>query len=317
MLYSVIHTTSYDYDEAITYCHNIAILKPRDFLGQQLVDYSLEIQPFPFYLEEDIDFFNNTISRFSIEQSHNKLVVTATSLVERNFDLQPNIFTSETCKKTTIKDALNELKKGTEETLSVHEFTLDSQFIKSISSEIKKYAEVSLKPERTIFEATNELMERIFKDFTFDSNFSTIATPLEEVMKAKKGVCQDFAQIGIACLRSVGLPARYVSGYIETLPPPGKEKLVGTDASHAWFSVYIPKFGWVDFDPTNNQIPKNQHITVSYGRDYYDVPPLKGVLYGSRNSKMKVSVDIRPAKNANHQQQNQQQQQQQQQQQYQ
>ena len=110
MLYSVIHTTSYDYDEAITYCHNIAILKPRDFLGQQLVDYSLEIQPFPSYLEDDIDFFNNTISRFSIEQSHNKLVVTATSLVERNFDLQPNIFTSETCKKTTIKDALNELK---------------------------------------------------------------------------------------------------------------------------------------------------------------------------------------------------------------
>ncbi|MGC1203710.1 MAG: transglutaminase family protein, partial [Flavobacteriaceae bacterium] len=121
------------------------------------------------------------------------------------------------------------------------------------------------------------------------------ATPIHEVMKNKKGVCQDFAQIGIACLRSVGIPARYVSGYIETLPPPGKEKLIGTDASHAWFSMYIPKFGWIDFDPTNNQIPKNQHIIVAHGRDYYDVPPLKGVIYSSGQNKMKVEVDIRPA----------------------
>jgi transglutaminase-like putative cysteine protease len=308
MLFSVIHTTSYDYDEAITYCHNIANLKPRDFLGQHLVDYSLEVHPFPSYIEEDIDYFNNTISRFSIDHSHNKLVVTATSIVERNFDLQANIYTSEICKTTTVRDVLSAIKKGSEEMLRVQEFTLDSQFIKSVSSQINKYAEVSLKPDKPIFEATNELMQRIFKDFTFDSHFSTIATPLDEVMKAKKGVCQDFAQIGIACLRSIGLPARYVSGYIETLPPPGKEKLVGTDASHAWFSVYIPKFGWVDFDPTNNQIPKNQHITVSYGRDYYDVPPLKGVLYGSGNSKMKVSVDIRPVKQKTQQQQQQQQQ---------
>jgi len=307
MLFTVIHTTSYDYDEAITYCHNIAILKPRNFVGQKLIDYSLEISPLPSYLEEDIDFFDNTVTRFSIEQPHKKLVITAKSNVERNFELQPDIFNSEVCEKTTVEDVLKELKKGTKEMLKVHEFTLDSQFIKHISKEIKKYAEVSFTPERAVFEATNELMQRIFKDFTFDSNFSTIATPLEKVMKAKKGVCQDFAQIAIACLRSIGLPARYVSGYIETLPPPGKEKLVGTDASHAWFSVYIPNFGWVDFDPTNNQIPKNQHITVSYGRDYYDVPPLKGVLYGSGNSKMKVSVDIRPTK-INKQQQQQQQQ---------
>jgi len=295
MLFKIIHTTTYNYDGTITYCHNIANLKPRNFLGQQLVTYSLDVQPTPSYIEENLDFFHNTVCRFSIEQPHTKLTVTARSTVDRNFDLQPNIYTSDVCKKTTVIDVINELKKGTEEMLAVDEFKLDSQFIKSISSEIKAYAEVSLPPERNVFEGTNELMERIFKDFTFDSQFSTIATPLDEVMKAKKGVCQDFAQIGIACLRSVGLPARYVSGYIETLPPPGKEKLVGTDASHAWFSVYIPKFGWVDFDPTNNQIPKNQHITVSYGRDYYDVPPLKGVIYGSGNSKMKVSVDIRPA----------------------
>jgi len=295
MLFKVIHTTAYDYDEAITYCHNIANLKPRNFLGQNLVEYSLEVQPTPSYIEESQDFFNNTICRFSIEQPHKKLIVTATSIVERNFSLQPDIYTSEICKNTTVKDTLDALKTGTEEMLAVDQFKLDSKFINNISSEIKEYAEVSLQPDRNLFEATNELMQRIFKEFSFDSNFSTIATPLDEVMKAKKGVCQDFAQIGIACLRSLGLPARYVSGYIETLPPPGKEKLVGTDASHAWFSVYIPKFGWVDFDPTNNQIPKDQHIIVSYGRDYYDVPPLKGVIYGAGNSKMKVSVDIRPA----------------------
>ncbi|TXD50322.1 MULTISPECIES: transglutaminase N-terminal domain-containing protein [unclassified Polaribacter] len=296
MLFSVIHKTAYNYEGSVTYCHNIAYLKPKEFIGQKLVDYRLEITPTPTYIEEDLDFFGNTVIRFSIDEPHKELIVTAISKVERSFDLEADVFSSEICKNTTVKKALEIIKNGDEEILKVYDFILDSQFITTISDEITSYAKQSLKPESSLFEATKELMERIFKDFKFDAEFSTIATPLDEVMKEKKGVCQDFAQIGIACLRSIGLPARYVSGYIETLPPPGKEKLVGTDASHAWFSVYIPHFGWVDFDPTNNQIPKNQHITVSYGRDYYDVPPLKGVLYGSGGSKMKVSVDIRPAK---------------------
>ena len=180
------------------------------------------------------------------------------------------------------------------EILEVKQFILDSILISKITDDIRAYAQVSFKANRSVFEASFELMQRIYTDFKFDSKFSNVATPLTEVMKAKKGVCQDFAQIAIACVRSIGLPARYVSGYIETLPPPGKEKLIGSDASHAWFSAYIPKFGWIDFDPTNNQIPKNQHITVSYGRDYYDVAPLKGVIYSNGENKMKVSVDIRP-----------------------
>jgi len=298
MLFSVIHKTSYTYEGSVTYCHNVANLKPRSFPGQKLVNYRLEVTPKPSYLEEGLDFYGNTITRFSIDMPHNELIVSAISQVERNCDLEASIFSSEIGKKTTVQEALEKINKGSEEILNIFQFTLDSQFITSISKEISAYAKQSLKPDVPVFEATKDLMERIYKDFTFDAEFSTIATPLDEVMSARKGVCQDFAQIGIACLRSVGLPARYVSGYIETLPPPGKVKLVGTDASHAWFSVYIPNFGWVDFDPTNNQIPKNQHITVSYGRDYYDVPPLKGVLYGSGSSKMKVSVDIRPAKEA-------------------
>ncbi|GAA4232029.1 transglutaminase family protein [Postechiella marina] len=295
MLFSIIHTTSYKYNNNVTYCHNIANLKPKSFIGQDLVKHTLEITPNPSSLHEDSDFFKNSITRFSIQQQHKELIVTAKSLVERNYGLQPDIYTSKACQETTLNDALAALKTLDAEVLDVRQFVLDSVLINKISDDIHQYAIKSFKPDRSVFEAANELMERIFNEFKFDPKFSTVATPIDEVMKEKKGVCQDFAQIAIACIRSVGLPARYVSGYIETLPPPGKEKLVGTDASHAWFSVYIPSFGWVDFDPTNNQIPKDQHIIVAYGRDYYDLPPLKGVIFGSGNSKMSVSVDIRPA----------------------
>lgn len=296
MIFTIIHTTSYKYEDFVTYCHNVANLKPRTFLGQKLLDYKLEITPTPSNKNESADFFKNDVTRFSIQKQHKELIVSAKSLVERDYTLQPDIYASKDSLQISLKEALLELKSLNAQILEVRQFILDSTLIFKISDVIYQYALVSFKPERSVFEATNELMKRIFTDFKFDPKFSTVTTPIDEVMKEKKGVCQDFAQVAIACLRSVGLPARYVSGYIETLPPPGKEKLVGTDASHAWFSVYIPKFGWVDFDPTNNLIPKNQHIVVAYGRDYFDLPPLKGIIYGSGNSKMHVSVDIRPAK---------------------
>lgn len=295
MIFSIIHKTIYKYDNNVTYCHNLAILKPKFFNGQNVLEYNLSITPKPTVLKENIDFFGNSVTHFSIEKQHKELIVTAVSKVDRSYKLQKNDFTSEECKSITLKEALLKLNSLEPEIINAKQFLLDSVLIKNISSTIHDYAKVSFKKDRSVFEATNELMKRIFTEFKFDSTFSTIATPIQEVMEAKKGVCQDFAQVAIACVRSMGLPARYVSGYIETLPPPGKEKLVGTDASHAWFSVYIPDFGWVDFDPTNNQIPKDQHIVISYGRDYYDVPPLKGVIYGSGKSIMEVSVDIRPA----------------------
>ncbi|MBP0905325.1 transglutaminase N-terminal domain-containing protein [Mariniflexile gromovii] len=295
MEFTVSHTTSYEYESGVTFCHNIATLKPKSIVGQTLLDYQLIISPTPAEITERLDFFGNTITRFSIQQHHTELKVTALSKILRDSSLQPDIESSATGKTITLETALESLKTNSPEHIDEKQFILESIFIAKISPEMKAYAEVSFKPNRPIFEAAYELMQRIYTEFEFDSEFSTIATPLHEVMKEKKGVCQDFAQIAIACVRSIGLPARYVSGYIETLPPPGKEKLVGTDASHAWFSVYIPTFGWVDFDPTNNQIPKNQHITVSWGRDYYDVPPLKGVIYSTGKNKMKVAVDIRPA----------------------
>lgn len=296
MIFSIIHTTSYKYDNNVTYCHNLANLKPKDFLGQKVLDYQLEITPKPTVTSDNSDFFGNTVTHFSIEKQHKELIVTARSKVERSFELQKNILHFSVCKELTLETALEKLNTLDEDIINARQFLLDSVLINKISPEIEAYAKVSFKKDRSVFDAAQELMKRIFTDFKFDANFSTVATPIDEVMKAKKGVCQDFAQVAIACVRSIGLPARYVSGYIETLPPPGKEKLVGTDASHAWFSVFIPGFGWVDFDPTNNQIPKNQHIIISYGRDYFDVPPLKGVIYGSGNSIMDVSVDIRPAK---------------------
>ena len=295
MVFNISHTTSYNYDSGVTFCHNIATLKPKDLLGQQLLDYSLDISPTPTEISERLDFFGNIVTRFSIQQHHKELKVTAISKVLRDYTLQPDIYQSVDGQKITLDQALSELKSIDPEILKIKQFVFESILIANITPEIKAYASLSFKPNRSIFEATFELMQRIYTDFEFDPEFTNVATPIQDVMKEKKGVCQDFAQIAIACLRSVGLPARYISGYIETLPPPGKEKLIGADASHAWFSLYIPKFGWIDFDPTNNQLPKNQHIIVSWGRDYYDVPPLKGVIYSTGKNKMNVSVDIRPA----------------------
>ena len=176
------------------------------------------------------------------------------------------------------------------ETLELRQYILNSPMIPTMS-ELRTYAERSFSKERPLLEAVEELTDRLYTDFTYDPNFTTIATPLADVIQHRRGVCQDFAHLGIGCLRALGLAARYVSGYIETNPPPDQEPLEGADASHAWFSVYLPQLGWVDFDPTNNQIPTDQHITIAWGRDYSDVTPLKGVVFGSGTHELSVSVD--------------------------
>lgn len=296
MIYIVKHITTYSYEDYVSSCHNLATLKPRDYAGQTLLNYHLAISPTPAEVSERLDFFGNYITRFSIQDLHNKLEVISTSRIERNVTTIRDTYFTKACTDITLDQAQKLLKMLSPEVLETKQFVLESPLIRRVSKEISDYANVSFKPNRSVFEASKELMERIFNDFKFTSGFTNIATPLNDVMREKKGVCQDFAQIAIACLRSVGLPAKYMSGYIETLPPEGEEKLVGADASHAWFAVYIPSFGWVDFDPTNNQIPHNQHIVIAWGRDYYDVPPLKGVIYSNGNNTMDVSVDIRPEK---------------------
>ena len=293
MNFLITHITEYSYSEQVVFCHNIATIKPRISPGQNLLEYNIDIKPQPADFSERVDFFGNNITRFSIQKGHKKLSVTSTCKISREYTAIKNSFTSPECVDITLEQALLSLKSANPANFEAQQFILDSILIRNSKLNIKEYALVSFKPKRSVFEAANELMQRIFTDFDFVSGFTNVSTPLDVVMEEKKGVCQDFAQIAIACIRSIGLPARYISGYIETLPPPGKPKLVGADASHAWFAVFIPGFGWVDFDPTNNTIPENQHIVVGWGRDYYDVPPLKGVIYSSGGSKLKVSVDIR------------------------
>ncbi|MGR9053448.1 MAG: transglutaminase-like domain-containing protein, partial [Gammaproteobacteria bacterium] len=176
--------------------------------------------------------------------------------------------------------------------LEAKQFVLDSPMV-SAAPELAEYAKPSFTPNRPLCEVVQNLMERIFTDFTYDPTFTTIATPLSEVLAHRRGVCQDFAHLAIGCLRSYGLAARYVSGYVESIAPQGKEKIIGGDASHAWFAVFEPINGWLEFDPTNNKMPLDQHITLAWGRDYSDVTPLKGIAYGGGQHSLVVSVDVR------------------------
>ena len=198
-----------------------------------------------------------------------------------------------TASAVSWEQAVEHIKSADDATvIDTAPYMLESGFIE-YSADARQYAEASFPPGRPLVQAVEDLMHRIYADFDYVPGFSSIATPLSEVLEHRKGVCQDFAHLAIACLRMQGLAARYVSGYIETVPPEGKERLVGADASHAWFSVFVPQLGWVDFDPTNAQIPAEQHITVAWGRDYADVAPLKGVIFGGgEDNELEVSVDV-------------------------
>ena len=293
MIYEIYHETKFDYAGLVTFSHNIARLKPKDSNTQKLLEYSLKIEPTPYETSEFIDYFENTNNYMLIRESHKNLKVIATSRVERikeEIDKELNLIKEI---KTTVKELKERLSTYNPNDVLAKYFLFETDSIPMPSIEIKKYVLESFSENRNIIEATNEFMFRIFNDFKFVSGFSDITTPIEMIFKEKKGVCQDFAQFAISALRSIGIPTRYVSGYIQTLPTEGKEKLFGADASHAWFSVYIPDFGWADFDPTNNKIPNEEYIILGYGRDYLDISPLKGVVQSSGNSSLGVKVNVK------------------------
>ena len=289
MEYQITHITEYEYFQPIAICHNIAKLLIRNTSDQQSIKTTININPEPDRISEYVDFFGNKVLYFAIQQEHKKLTVSIQSIIEKTVSspIQVNIYSDL---------AWNEihalLLDVTPEHIEAKQFISETDYTKT-SSEIHEYALKSFINGRSFFESTKELMQRIYTDFEFKPGSTNVTTPLIEVMKERKGVCQDFAHLSIACIRSVGLPARYVSGYIETAAPEGKEKLFGVDASHAWFSIYIPNTGWIDFDPTNNIIPSQQHITIGWGRDYADITPLKGVILSSGKHKLSVSVDVR------------------------
>ena len=288
MRYRVTHTTHYEYADSVGQsCHEARLL-PRACPGQSLISSRLDISPRESDFRVREDFFGNPVAYFAIPEPHQTFTVTAVSEVEMTGQTpQLDLGLGEAWE--SVRDRLR--LGRSEALLDARQYVLDSPFIAS-SAALAGYAEASFSPGRPLVEAVHDLMQRIHRDFTFDPEFTTLATPLATVLEHKRGVCQDFAQLAIGCIRSLGLAARYVSGYIETLPPPGAQKLVGADASHAWFSVFMPEFGWMDFDPTNNQVPGDQHITVAWGRDYGDVAPLKGVIFGGHQHDLQVSVEV-------------------------
>ncbi|MEQ1800093.1 MAG: transglutaminase family protein, partial [Lacibacter sp.] len=282
------HTTKYKYNEQVSLCHNITALTPRNTNQQICKTSNMIIYPLPDILEEHTDFFGNKLYYFVVEQEHAELTVTVKSQIEKIFnnDTEAPISTQSW---ESVRDLLHVSTGGF---MDEKQFTL-STAITAATAEIKNYAALSFSVGKPLYESVYHLINRIYTDFRFTPGFTTISTPLSVVMKERKGVCQDFAHLAISCVQSLGLPARYVSGYLETHAPEGKEKLTGVDASHAWFAVFIPGMGWVDFDPTNNQLAKEQYITIGWGRDYFDIIPLKGVIMSSSSHELMVSVDVK------------------------
>lgn len=288
MKYRVTHTTRYIYQSSASLCHNIIFQTPDDYPFQRVESFNYTIAPEPNFLAKRKDFFENEFVYFSIQKTHKELSVKSTSTVTLSNPEWMRIAPATTSPWEEVVSWL----RTTDAMNDIRQFYLESTYVKFIPG-IREYALQSFTPGRPIMEAMADLNSRINGDFTFTPGFTEISTPLEEVFKHRKGVCQDYAHFALACVRSIGLAGRYMSGYIETFPPPGKPKLVGADASHAWMALYVPDTGWVEYDATNNLLVDDQHVRVARGRDFADVVPLKGIVYSGGKQKMVVEVDVR------------------------
>lgn len=289
MKFEVSHRTTYTYRAPVAQSHHMLHLKPRSTPMQTLTTHSLLIEPAPVSHVEITDVFGNSASLLRIDEEHSEFNVLARStittvaapLVSRGLGLA----WEEIARPVDDSDQQRDIE--------VRQFTCRSRHAPS-SGEIRDFALQSFPAQRPVLAGAMHLTRRIFEDFAFDPRATDISTPVSRVLEIKRGVCQDFAHLAIAALRSIDLPARYVSGYLMTRPPPGQAKLKGADASHAWLSVWSPDTGWVDFDPTNGIIPSGEHITLAYGRDYDDISPITGVLLGGGDQTMTVAVDVEP-----------------------
>lgn len=287
MIYRVRHTTTYSYSEPVSLCHNVAHLLPRESPRQTCTETTLEIEPRPAVSHARTDFFGNPVLFFTIQEPHRELRVTAhhrTTVLPAELP-DPD----QTPPWTVVKASLEATSDP--EGLDALQYVFDSPYIKA-SNVLAEYAQLSFPPEQPFLAGLLDLTRRIHAEFHYDPSATTIATPIADVFSQRRGVCQDFAHLQIGFLRSLGLPARYVSGYLLTKPPPGQERLVGADASHAWLSAWCPGIGWVDVDPTNNLVASDQHILLAWGRDYEDVSPIKGVILGGGQHTVRVAVDV-------------------------
>lgn len=288
MIYNVTHSTVYRYSSPVSVCHNILILESRPSATSVCQQFELRIHPQPKALVRRVDMFGNIVQRFSLDVNHSQLSISANSLIV----LHPATVTQATSTATCSQVSRSCKTQTDANWLAVSPFSFDSPRIKR-SPEFADYAASQLLDDKPVLEAAIELTHQIYTDFKYDKDATRVDTPTESSFRERHGVCQDFAHIAVACLRSSGLPARYVSGYLRTNPPPGKPRLVGNDQSHAWFSIYCGSdTGWVDLDPTNDCVCGADHVPVAFGRDYTDVVPVKGIFLGGGETSMSVSVDV-------------------------
>ena len=287
MRYRVRHLTTYEYGEAVMLSHHAAHMRPRQVHTQRYDKVRLTIRPSPAVLRDgQLDYFGNPTTFFTIQDSHSKLeieasfeVVTSPSFGLANLD------------GPAWESVRADLAQGAPQLEEALDFLFPSPLVPMLAA-AREYAAPSFAPGRPLAQAVRDLNARIFADFAFDPVATQVGTPLATVFAQRRGVCQDFAHVAIASLRAMGLAARYVSGYIRTVAPPGKEKLIGADASHAWASVFIPGWGWLDIDPTNDTTAGEDHVVVAWGRDYDDVSPIKGVVLGGGEHVVHVAVDV-------------------------
>lgn len=289
MKYRITHTTSYEYSSPVSICHNLLMLSPRESDRASGLSHRIVIRPTPTSVDRRTDYFGNQIQAISIEEMHDRLSITATSRVTI---VPTSASIGEGCAWEEVRDRVG--AKTDKEWLSAYPFLFDTQ--RAIRNEaFEEFALLSFLPKRPVIEAARDLTGRIYRDFDYDTKATSVVTAASESFKIRKGVCQDFAHVAVACLRSIGLPCRYVSGYLRTHPAEGKARLVGADESHAWFSIYCGEgMGWVEFDPTNDTIATEDHIPVAWGREYGDVTPIRGVFLGGGKHRLSVSVDVMP-----------------------
>nr|BFD39335.1 transglutaminase family protein [Pseudomonas sp. FFPRI_1] len=290
--YQVFHDTHYRYDSPVSLAQQLAHLWPRACAWQHCTERQLLISPQPTSRRDEQDVFDNPLTRLAFERPHDELQVNAQLSVEvlerPALDFAASLAWDAACEALTYSG-----RPLSVALLEACRFRFESPYV-HLKQRFVEFCEGCFPPGRPVLQGCQALMEQIHREFTFDAEATQVATPLVEVLERRRGVCQDFAHLMLACLRSRGLAARYVSGYLLTQPPPGQPRLIGADASHAWVSVFCPVLGWVDFDPTNNVQPALEHITLAWGRDFSDVSPLRGVILGGGNHDPEVRVTVMP-----------------------
>ncbi|SDB33000.1 transglutaminase family protein [Belnapia rosea] len=289
MIYSVRHSTRYDYGSTVDLAAHLLHLRPRDLPGQRVLSAGITAVPAASRRRDALDHFGNHVTWLFLDQPHATFEVVGEAVVEVGFPAPPPAAATLPWERVAAC-----ARAGGPAAWQAAEFTFDSPMV-PIEAAAGAYAAESFPRGRPVLEGLLELNTRIRREFAYRPGATSLATPVAEVLKRRQGVCQDFSHVMISALRALGLPARYVSGYIRTLTPPGQPRRRGADQSHAWVGCWLgPEHGWVDLDPTNNAVVRDEHLVVGWGRDYADVSPVSGVVLGGGAHGLTIGVDLEP-----------------------